>query len=393
MADMAPPLPRLSRLAASAVTYVPGEPVAASSAATLSTPLQLMWWRFRRHRVAVGSLVVLVLMYLVALCAAFVAPHGADKNYPRYASVPPQTLHFIERSAEGWQFNPHVLGYQSEIDKTTRSRIVTVDPNTRHAVRFLVPTEPYKLLGVLPMRSKLVGTVDRDAPFFLLGSDRLGRDVFSRIIEGSRVSLTIGLVGVAISLVLGVLLGGVSGYFGGWVDNAIQRLIEMLQSLPTIPLWMGLAAAIPAGMPPLQVYFFITIILSVLGWTSLAREVRSKFMALKTEDFVTAARLDGASHLRTIRRHMAPSMVSHIIATVTLAIPGMILAETSLSFLGIGLRAPAVSWGVLLQDAQNVQTLAAAPWLLFPGAAVVIAVLAFNFVGDGLRDAADPYAH
>ena len=377
-----------------AVTYDAATPVEAStSSVRLSTPGQLMWWRFTRHRVAVASLVLLLLMYLIALLAPFVSPHAADRIQARYASAPPQSLHWFERTPEGSRFNPHVRGFKSAIDPVTRARLVTEDPATIHPVRFFVEAEPYRLLGVIELRTRLVGTVERDAPFFLLGADRLGRDLLSRIVEGARVSLTIGLVGVAISLVLGVFLGGLSGYFGGWVDNAIQRLIELLQSLPTIPLWMGLAAAIPVGMPPLQVYFLITLILSVLGWTSLAREVRGKFMALKSEDFVTAARLDGASHLRTIRRHMVPSMASHIIATVTLAIPGMILAETALSFLGIGLRPPVVSWGVLLQDAQNVQTLASAPWLLWPGAAVVIAVLALNFLGDGLRDAADPYAH
>lgn len=384
---------RLSRLAQAPVTYVPGADATAVNSVRFSTPLQLMVWRFTRHKVAVVSLVLLLVMYLAALLADFVAPHDPNAVNPRYASVPPQSIAWIEHSESGWQLRPHVTGFKSQIDTTTRERIVTIDTTQRHAVGLFVAAEPYKLLGLLPLQTRLVGAVERDAPFFLLGTDRLGRDVFSRILHGAQVSLTIGLIGVAISLVLGVLLGGVSGYFGGWIDNLIQRMIELLQSLPTIPLWMGLAAAIPAGMPPLQVYFFITLILSVLGWTSLAREVRGKFMALRGEDFVTAARLDGASHGRTIGRHMAPSMGSHIIATVTLAIPGMILAETSLSFLGIGLRAPVVSWGVLLQEAQNVQTLATAPWLLWPGAAVVVAVLAFNFLGDGLRDAADPYSH
>jgi peptide/nickel transport system permease protein len=383
----------LSRLPQAPVTFdaqaVP--PVVAS--VRLSTPGQLMWWRFKRHKVAVASLVLLLVVYGVALFAPFFSPYDAGRIDARHASVPPQSLHWIARDEAGWRFDPHVLGFKSVIEPRTRARVVTVDPAVRHPVRLFVASEPYELLGLFTLQTKLVGTLDRGAPFYLLGADRLGRDLLSRIIEGSRVSLTIGLVGVGISLVLGVMLGGISGYFGGWIDNLIQRLIELLQSLPTIPLWMGLAAAIPVGMPPLQVYFLITLILSVLGWTSLAREVRGKFMALKNEDFVTAARLDGASHLRTIRRHMVPSMASHIIATVTLAIPGMILAETALSFLGIGLRPPVVSWGVLLQDAQNVQTLASAPWLLWPGAAVVLAVLAFNFLGDGLRDAADPYAH
>jgi peptide/nickel transport system permease protein len=393
--DSAPtgaPAARLSRLADTAIAFDPAAVAPPPPAARLSTPAQLMWWRFRRHKVAVASAVLLAAMYLAALFAPFFAPHDADRVSARHASAPPQSVHWFVRDEAGWRFEPHVLGFASRIDPATRARIVTVDPAVRHRLALFVQGEPYSLFGAT-LHTRLVGTVERDAPFFVLGADRLGRDLLSRIIEGARVSLTIGLIGVAISLVLGVFLGGISGYFGGWVDNLIQRLIELLQSLPTIPLWMGLAAAIPVGMPPLQVYFLITLILSVLGWTSLAREVRGRFMALKSEDFVTAARLDGASHLRTIGRHMVPSMASHIIATVTLAIPGMILAETALSFLGIGLRPPVVSWGVLLQDAQNVQTLAGAPWLLWPGAAVVVAVLAFNFLGDGLRDAADPYAH
>jgi peptide/nickel transport system permease protein len=382
-----------SRLPTTAITYQPGQPHVNPTSKAPSTPLQLMWWRFRQHRLAVVSLALLLLCYFVAMFSSFFAPHASEKNYPTYAMVPPQSIQWIDRSEGGWRFAPYVQGLKTEIDTTTRARITVIDPAVQHPLALFVPTEPYKVLGVFTAQTRLIGTQDREAPFFLLGSDRLGRDLLSRIIAGATISLTIGLVGVAISLILGVLLGGISGYFGGWIDNVIQRTIEFLQSLPTIPLWMGLAAAIPVGIPPLQLYFFITIILSVLGWTSLAREVRGKFMALRHEDFVTAAQLDGSPHLRTITRHIAPSVTSHVIATVTLAIPSMILAETSLSFLGIGLRAPVVSWGVLLQDAQNIQTLANAPWLLYPGAAVVIVVLAFNFLGDGLRDAADPYAN
>ena len=226
---------------------------------------------------------------------------------------------------------------------------------------------------------------------YLWGADRLGRDMLSRIIHGTRVSMSIGLIGVMLSLAFGILLGGISGYYGGHVDNAIQRVIEFLLAIPTIPLWMGLAAAIPPTMSPLQVYFMITVILSLVGWTSLARVVRGRFLSLKTEDFVTAARLDGASEMGIILRHMTPSFASHIIAAVTLAIPVMILSETSLSFLGLGLRPPVVSWGVLLQEAQNIRIVATAPWLLLPALAVVMAVLSLNFLGDGLRDAADPY--
>jgi len=238
----------------------------------------------------------------------------------------------------------------------------------------------------------VIGTLQPGAPFYLLGADRLGRDLLSRLIHGARVSMSIGLVGVAVSLVLGTVLGGVSGYYGGWVDRLVQRSIEFIKAMPTIPLWMALAAAIPQYWSPLGVYFVITVIVSLIGWTSLAREVRGRFMSMRTEDFVAAAKLDGAGEMRIILRHMAPSFLSHLVATLALAIPAMILAETALSFLGIGLRPPVVSWGVLLQDAQNVRAVATAPWLLWPAAAVVVAVLSLNFLGDGLRDAADPYA-
>ena len=278
-----------------------------------------------------------------------------------------------------------------EIDYNAGRRNFVVDPEVKHYLGFFVEGAPYKLLGLIETNIRLIGPLNPDDPMYLMGADRLGRDILSRTIYGSRISMTIGLVGVGLSLFFGILLGGISGYFGGWIDNLIQRVIEFLQSIPSIPLWIGLAAAIPADVPPLRVYFLITVILSVLGWTGLARVVRGKFYSLKTEDFVKAAKLDGCSTLRIIFRHMVPSFMSHIIAVVTLAIPGMILAETSLSFLGIGLRPPIVSWGVLLQEAQNIRAISTAPWLFLPGLAVVVSVLALNFLGDGLRDAADPY--
>jgi peptide/nickel transport system permease protein len=242
------------------------------------------------------------------------------------------------------------------------------------------------------METKLFGPKKKGDPFYLLGADRLGRDLLSRIIHGARVSMSIGLVGVFMSLFAGILFGGISGYYGGLIDDMIQRTIEFLKAIPKIPLWMGLAAAIPHYWSPLAVYFLITVIISLIGWTNLARQVRGRFLSMKTEDFVMAARLDGAGEVRIILRHMVPSFTSHIIASLTLAVPTMILAETSLSFLGIGLRPPVVSWGVLLQEAQNIRAVATAPWLLLPGLAVVIAVLSFNFLGDGMRDAADPYS-
>jgi len=365
---------------------------AAEPRVVVASQWRLMWWKFRKHKLAMLGGVVTLLIYLVAIFAEFLAPFATDTHNALYTYAPPQPLHLFERSEDGWRFRPHVNGYTTEVDPVALRRTFVVDREVRHPVGFFVQGVPYKLLGLIPADRHLIGPVTQGDPMFLLGADRLGRDVLSRTVAGTRISLTIGLVGVTLSLFLGVLLGGVSGYFGGWVDTLIQRLIEFLQSIPAIPLWMGLAAAIPLTMPPLRVYFLITVILSIIGWAGLARVVRGRFLSLKTEDFVIAAKLDGCSDLRIIMRHMVPSFMSHIIAVVTLAIPGMILAETALSFLGIGLRPPIVSWGVLLQEAQNIRSVATAPWLFWPGAGVIIAVLALNFLGDGLRDAADPYA-
>jgi peptide/nickel transport system permease protein len=352
----------------------------------------LVWQKFLRHKLGVAGGVVVVLAYIVALIPEFLAPVTLEAYNPAYSYAPPQPIHLGRDDGKGWRFAPHVNAYKSEIDYNSGRRTFVEDPSQPIPIGFLVQGEPYRLLGLIPTDRHLVGPVMTGQPFFVAGADRLGRDILSRTIYGTRISMTIGLIGVALSLLFGILIGGVSGLFGGVVDNIIQRFIEFIQSVPSIPLWIGLAAAIPASVPPLQVYFLITIILSVLGWTSLARVVRGRFLAMRNEDFVKAARLDGCGPVRIIFRHMLPSFLSHIIATVSLAIPGMVLAETALSFLGIGLRTPIVSWGVLLQEAQNVRTIASAPWLLLPGAAVVIAVLALNFLGDGLRDAADPYS-
>lgn len=352
---------------------------------------RLIWWKFRKHRLAMLGGIVTIMIYLVAIFAEFLAPFAPDEYASNYTYAPPQTLHLIDRTDDGLRLLPYVNGYQVEIDYNAGRRNFVVDPEVKHRVGFFVEGASYKLLGLFESNIHLIGPLNQGDPMYLLGADRLGQDVMSRTIYGTRVSMTIGLVGVGLSLFFGILMGGISGYFGGWIDNLIQRVIEFLQSIPSIPLWIGLAAAIPVNVPPLQVYFLITIILSVIGWTGLARVVRGKFYALKAEDFVKAARLDGCSMLRIIFRHMVPSFMSHIIAVVTLAIPGMIIAETSLSFLGIGLRTPVVSWGVLLQEAQNIRAISTAPWLFWPGVAVVVSVLALNFLGDGLRDAADPY--
>jgi peptide/nickel transport system permease protein len=353
---------------------------------------RLMWWQFRRHRLAMVSAVVLLLIYLVAAFCEFLAPFEPTAFTPRYTYAPPQVLHFLDRDEAGdLVFRPFVYGYKVTIDPEALRRTFVIDESVKYPVGFFVTSEPYKMWGMFTLETKLFGPLKKGDPMYLLGADRLGRDLFSRILYGTRISMSIGLIGVTLSLLLGIILGGISGYYGGWIDNAIQRTIEFVLSLPTTPLWLGLAAAMPTNWPPLQIYLCITIILSLIGWTSLARVIRGRFLSLRTEDFVTAARLDGARERRIIFRHMAPSFVSHIIAEVSLAIPGMILAETALSFLGLGLQPPLVSWGVLLQEAQNIRAIATAPWLFAPGIAVVISVLALNFVGDGLRDAADPY--
>jgi peptide/nickel transport system permease protein len=353
---------------------------------------RLMWWRFSRHKVALLSGIIVLGIYVLALFTEFFAPFGPDNVNPVYLYAPPQGLSLFDTS-EGFRFAPHVYGYKSVVDQAAGRRTFTVDPTQKIPVGLFVRGEEYKLLGFIPADRHLIGPLEADQPMYLMGADRLGRDMLSRLIYGTRISMSIGLVGVAISLVLGVLLGGISGYYGGAVDSLIQRVIEFLRSIPTIPLWMGLAAALPTTWPPLRIYFGITIILSLIGWTGLARVVRGRFLAMRAEEFVTAAELDGAGDMRIIMRYMAPSFLSHIIASTTLAIPAMILSETSLSFLGLGLQPPLVSWGTLLKDAQSVRTVLQAPWQLWPAAAVTVSVLALNFFGDGLRDAADPYAH
>lgn len=353
----------------------------------LATQWQLVWRKFRTHRLALVGVAVLILMYTTALFAEFVAPHDPHRYDRRYVNAPPQTLRFF--SDEGFHLRPFVYGYRSERDPETFRMRHEIDESVRYPIYFWVRGDTYQFWGLWKSDLHLFGV--EDGPLFLFGADPLGRDVLSRILYGARVSTSIGIIGVLLSFVLGVTLGGISGYFGGIADNVIQRLIEFIRSVPSIPLWMGLAAALPSDWPIIRTYFAITIILSLIGWSGLAREVRGKFLSLREEDFVMSARLVGCSEARIILVHMVPSFMSHIIASLTLAIPSMILAETSLSFLGLGLRAPAISWGVLLQQAQNIRTVALAPWLLLPALFVIITVLAFNFVGDGLRDAADPY--
>lgn len=344
---------------------------------------RLIWWRFARHRLAMAGLLVTAALYLVAVFADFLAPYGTEHFDEDYPYAPPQAVQF-----DG---GLHVDGYATSVDPETYEQTFTADPERRVPVGFLVRGEEYRLFGLIPWDRHLFGPTEPGASMYLLGADRTGHDLLSLLIHGTRISMTIGLIGVVVAFALGVTLGGISGYFAGRVDTVIQRIVEFFMSLPSLPLWLGLAAALPPEWGPLQRYFAISVVLAMIGWTYLAREVRGRFLALREEEFVTAARLDGNSRRRVIFRHMLPSTSSHLIAQLSLSVPAMILAETSLSFLGLGLQAPVVSWGVLLQDAQNVRVLQTAPWLMLPGLAVVVAVLALNFAGDGLRDAADPY--
>jgi peptide/nickel transport system permease protein len=350
---------------------------------------KLVWWRFRRHRLAMISACVLVLLYLVVLFPDFFSTQDPERTDARQAFIPVQLVRLFDNGA----LSPWVPGIVGKRDPVTLRMEWTTDPTRKVRVGFLTRGEPYWVFGLFSSNIHLIGPIDPAQRIFLLGSDRLGRDQWSRIMRGTQTSMTVGLVAVTLSVVFGVILGGISGYFGGWIDLVIQRLIELLQSVPTIPIWLALSAALPRDWTPVQVFFAITVILSLVGWTTLAREVRGRFLALREEDFVLAARLAGCSRMRIIMRHMVPTFLSHIIATSSLAIPVMIINETSLSFLGLGIRPPAISWGVLLQEAQNIQTLALAPWLLIPGLVVIVTVLAFNLVGDGLRDASDPYSH
>ncbi len=381
-------------MAAPADTPALSPPAPVSEAGSLSQ-WALIRRRFANHRLAVASLFILAVLYTLALGAEFFAPYRRQWRDLSHAYCPPQLPRF------SWRDGLHVPAMRVTVDPLTFKRTYLEDPSRIVALGFFVRGEPYRLLGVIPASRHFFGVkenaVRRDdgtlPTFYFLGADKYGHDIFSRLVYGARISLSVGLVSIAVTFLLGVTIGGVSGYFGGATDTAIQRLIEIVNAFPQIPLWLAFGAVLPAEWPPLATYFAITLVLSLLGWTGLARVVRGKILALREEDYATAARLLGASHARVLFRHLLPGFTSHIIVVLTMSVPAMILGETSLSFLGLGLRAPVVSWGVMLNECQNIQTVANYPWLFMPVVLVVLTVLCFNFLGDGLRDAADPYSN
>ena len=354
----------------------------------IAPPWKQVWWKFKRHRVAVVSVGVVFVLYALALFAEFFAPYLPNTRDASFSFAPPQRVRIV---GEQGLTLPFVYGLTGERDMESGRRTYHEDRSVTYRVRVLARGESYRLWGLFPSDLHLL-VVEEGGRLYLWGTDSAGRDLLSNVIHGGRVSLSIGLLGVLFSLVLGIIIGGISGYFGGVVDNFTQRFIEIIRGFPTIALWMALSAAMPTDWTQLQIYMAVVVILSIIGWTSLARAVRGKMISIRDEDFVLAARLNGAGTFRVLRLHMVPSFTSHIIATLTLAIPGMIIGETSLSFIGLGLSRPIASWGVLLQQAQNIEALRFAWWLFLPGVVLVITVLAFNFLGDGLRDAADPYS-
>ena len=358
----------------------------------IASQWKLIWWRFIRHRIAMASAVVVLAFYFVALAPEFLAIHDPRAEFASRTFIPPQGVHLFD----GFKPTlPYVYGLEGKRNPVNLGMEWQTDEETKHRIHYFVRGHEYKMFGFIKTDWHLMGlnvdTSTAPQPFYPLGTDRMGRDMFSRLMYATRVSMLIGLVGVTLNIFLGSMLGGLSGLRGGLTDAIIQRIIEFLRAIPTIPLWLALSAAVPRDWSILRVYFAITIIISLIEWTRLAREVRGRFLSMREEDFVLAARLYGTNEIRIVFRHMLPSFMSHIIAATTLAIPGIIIAETSLSFLGLGLREPAISWGVLLFEAQTLQAVAEASWLLLPGIFVLVAVMAFNFMGDGLRDAADPY--
>ena len=354
-----------------------------------ASQFQLMWWKFKKHRLALIGSALLGVFVFIAVFAEFLSPYTPTARTPDYLFGRPQVLHFVDVEGK-FHLRPFTYALTAAMDPKTFLLEVKEDTSEPWPVHFLVKGDPYKMWGVINSDRHLFGV--EEGHLHLLGTDQLGRDLLSRLFHATRTSLTIGVVGLFISFFLGLIIGGISGFFGGGVDDAIQRFIEFIRSIPTLPLWMAMAAALPKEWSPQRVYFTITILLGLLGWTHLARRVRGKLLSLREEDFVVAARIAGSSDARIIARHLLPSFLSYIIVDLSISFPYMILAETSLSFIGLGLRAPVISWGVLLQNAQNIQAIALYPWLFTPVAFVIISVMAFSFVGDGMRDAADPYS-
>ena len=353
----------------------------------MATQWQLMWWKLKRHRLAMISGAVLAFMYFSVIISEFLAPYALTTRNTDFIYAPPQTINFFH---DGEFQGPFVYGLKYQLNMTNLKREYQEDKQSIQKIRFFCKSDPYKFWGHVAASTHLF-CPSATGTLFLLGTDRLGRDVLSRIIYGTRISLTVGLLGIIFSFIIGITIGGLAGYFGGWVDNLSQRAIEIIRSFPELPLWMALSASLPVTWSPILIYFGITIILGMLDWTGLARAVRSKLLSLREEDFALAAQLMGAKPQRIIARHLLPSFTSHLIASATLSIPSMILGETALSFLGLGLRPPITSWGVLLTEAQNMNAVELYPWIMTPVIPVILVVLAFNFFGDGLRDAADPY--
>lgn len=354
----------------------------------IARPIVMMWLKFRKNKLAVISLVILIIIYLISIFCEFIAPCDPHVVNQEKVYMPPQKIRFVGK--EGFSLRPFVNGYKLTYDQKTLARKYVLDEEVEYPIKLFVRGHKYKLWNIIESDIHLFGAEGDEV--HLAGTDRMGRDLLSRIIYGTRISTSIAVIGILLSFIIGVLLGGISGYYGGVIDLVIQRIIEFISCIPTYPLWMTLSAALPLHWPQLWVYIGIVVILSLVGWAGIARVVRAKFISLREEDFIKAAKVTGASNIRIIVKHMLPSFISYLIASMALAIPGMILGETSLSFIGLGLREPTISWGVILMGAQNLNSIVSYPWLLFPALVLVITVLSFNFLGDGLRDAADPYS-